>query len=78
VVACHIAVRDADHSIARGLEDCRTRGIIRPSFTSRVRCALKLEHQPLGGATNAAPRVAFPRHAGAERPVLVKDDIRLL
>src|SRR3989441_626839 len=50
VVACHIAVRDADHSIACGLQDCRTRGIMRLSFAPRVRRALKLEHQPLGGA----------------------------
>src|SRR6266566_5186182 len=50
VIACHIAVRNADHSIARGLEGCRARDIVRPSFTPRVRCALKLEHQPLGGA----------------------------
>src|SRR3989442_1151722 len=33
-----------------GLEGCRARDIVRPSFTPRVRCALKLEHQPLGGA----------------------------
>src|SRR6266581_4680075 len=50
VVACHIAVRDADDSITCGLQDCRTRGIMRPSLTPRVRRALKLEHQPLGGA----------------------------
>src|SRR6266705_291863 len=50
VIACHIAVRNADHAIARGLEGCRARGVVRPSFTPRVRRALKLEHQPLGGA----------------------------
>src|SRR6266581_9739744 len=50
VIACHIAVRNADHAIARSLEGCRARGVVRPSFTPRVRRALKLEHQPLGGA----------------------------
>src|SRR2546425_8248894 len=50
VIACHIAVRNADHAIARGLEGCRARGVVRPSFTPRVRRALKLEYQPLGGA----------------------------
>src|SRR2546426_12516166 len=50
VIACHIAVRNADHAIARGLEGCRARGVVRPSFTPRVRRALKLEHQPLVGA----------------------------
>src|SRR3989442_11094321 len=50
VIACHIAVRNADHAIARGLEGCRAGGVVRPSFPPRVRRALKLEHQPLGGA----------------------------
>src|SRR2546427_735383 len=44
VLACHIAVRNADHSIPRGLEGYRARGIVRPSFPPRVRRALKLEH----------------------------------
>src|SRR3989442_12431718 len=50
VIYCHSAVTNAAHAIARGHGGCRARGVVRPSFPPRVRRALKLEPQPLGGA----------------------------
>jgi len=73
VIACHVAVRNADHSIARGLEGCRTRGVVRLSFTRRVRRALKLEHQPFGGTTevNDEPmhHVLTPKLEAEDAPI---------
>ena len=73
VVTCYIAVCNADHSIARGLEGCGARGIIRPSFTPRVRRAVKLEHQPLGGAVevNDEPmhHVLAPKLEAEDAPI---------
>src|SRR3989449_9467131 len=52
---------------------CRARGVVRPSFTPRVRRALKLEHQPLGGAVkvNDEPmqHVLAPRLEAEDAPL---------